>query len=506
MINQTRYVNIISGVGAGTGVAQRSITLRLLTQNSLVPPNVIFQFSNPDDVGSIFGLTSEEYLRSLQYLPFVSKNITSPKSISFARWVNVAIPAMVVGDSVTKSLAQFIPITAGTLSILSNGVVVPITTISFATAADLTAVATILQTAIRTSTDTQLVTATVTYNTNTNQFILSGATSGTGVLSVVPTGLSTDVSTLVGWTTGGTVLVAGQASDTPLAAITKSVAINNNFATISICTPATPLANTDIASISLWIASQNNNYVYSFATLASNLQTIFPLIKANSGTAIHVLSATQPNDYIEQDPACIAAATDYTAANSTQNFMFNQFPSQNITANDDATANLYDANRANYIGQTQVDGGDLSFYQRGVLCGGTNDATDMNTYYNEIWMKSSISANIFSLLLNSAIVPATPNGSAAILLSIQEIVSNAKTNGVISVGNSLSSVQQQSINNLAGDTNAWRQVQTIGYWLNVTFSSQTNVNSGLVEWFANYILIYAKNNAIRSVTGSDVLI
>jgi hypothetical protein len=77
---------------------------------------------------------------------------------------------------------------------------------------------------------------------------------------------------------------------------------------------------------------------------------------------------------------------------------------------------------------------------------------------------------------------------------------------VISAGKSLTTVQQQYISQISGDTTAWRQVANIGYWLNVTFSSFVNPNSFLTEWQANYTLIYSKNDAIRSVQGNDVLI
>lgn len=507
MISQTRYVDIISGVGAGAGVAARQMILRLITQNTLVPPGVVLEFTSSDDVGSYFGLTSEEYLRSVMYFSFISKNITSPTRISFARWVDIAIAPMIIGDAVEKTLSQFTAISTGTLTLNSNGTPVTFGPINFTGVSNLTAAATILQTALRASLDPQLAaTSTVTYNTNTNQFVLTGVITGTGNLTAVPTSLSTDISALLGWTTGGTVIVAGQIADTPLLAVTKSVAVSNNFATFSLCTPATPLLNSDITAIAQWTDSQNNNYVYSLSTPESNVQALFALIKGYSGVGINNLSATQPNDYIEQVPADIAAATDYTAANSTQNFMFYQFPNLNVTASDDTNANLLDANRSNYIGITQTNGQTLSFYQRGVLCGGATAATDMNTFYNEIYLKSDIGSSLFTFFLTASIVPATVSGAASLRLVIQDPITRAKNSGIIAAGSSLTVEQQQYITSLSADPNAWRQIQSIGYWLNVIFNSQINANSGLTEWFANYVLIYAKNNAIRSVTGNDVLI
>jgi hypothetical protein len=76
---------------------------------------------------------------------------------------------------------------------------------------------------------------------------------------------------------------------------------------------------------------------------------------------------------------------------------------------------------------------------------------------------------------------------------------------VISVGKTLTAVQQQYITSLSADPTAWRQVQTIGYWVTISFSSYVT-SDGRTEWQANYTLIYSKDDNIRLVNGSDVMI
>lgn len=508
MISQSRYINIISGVGAGASVAQRQLLLRLITQNALLPPGIVAEFSSSDSVGAYFGLQSEEYKRALSHLGFVSKSIKSPQKISFARWASVAIAPTIVGDSLAKTLQQFQPLTAATLSLSFAGTTYAVGPINFTTATNLTQAAGLIQTAVQgvASAPAQLANATVTFNTNTNQFVLTGATVGSGVITPVPTGLSTDISGLLGWTTTGAVVVAGQAADTALAAVQKSAAISNNFGSYAFCTPSTPLQNSDIASVAAWNDSQNNAYMYTVATTLANLSALYALVGGYSGVALNVLSTTQANDFVEQCPADILAATDYTTVNATQNYMYYQFANRNVTVSDDTTANTVDGLRGNYIGVTQSAGQLLAFYQRGVLCGGSTAAVDMNTYANEMWLKSYITAQLLSLLLAVPIVPADIDGQATILGIIQGAVDTAKNNGVISKGKTLTVVQQQYISQISGDANAWRQVSNIGYWLNVTFLSEVNPNSGITEWYAQYTLIYSKNDAIRSVQGSDVLI
>lgn len=508
MISQSRYINIISGVGAGQSVAQRQLILRLITQNALLPPGIVAEFSNSDSVGAYFGTASEEYYRALAYFKFVSKAIKSPQRMSFARWASVAIAPTIVGDALAKTLSQFQPLTAATLSLSVGGTTYPVGPINFTTATNLTQVAGLIQTAVQGAANApaQLAGATVTFNSNTNQFVLTGATTGTGLITPIPTGLASDIAGILGWTTTGSVVVGGQAADTAVVAAQKSAAISNNFGSFAYTTPSVALANSDIAAIATWNDSQNNSYMYCVATPLSNLSALYALVKGYSGCALHVLSTSQSNDYVEQSPAEILAATDYTQPAANQNYMFYNFASRNTTVSDDTTANTVDALRGNYIGVTQSAGSPLAFFQRGVLCGGSTAAVDMNTYANEMWLKSAIFANLMSLLLNSPIVPADIDGQASIIAVIQSQVDVARANGVISKGKTLTVVQQQYIGQISGDANAWRQVQNIGFWLNVTFASTVNPNSGLTEWYASYQLIYSKGDAIRSVQGSDILI
>lgn len=506
MISQNRYIKIVSGVGAASVVAQRQLIMRIITQNPVIPPGIVIEFSTADAVGAYFGTSSEEYLRAVAYFKFVSKSVVSPSLLSFARWVNQAIAPTIVGDSFGKDIASFAGVTAGTLTINIGNAAVNISAIDLSQAANLTAVASALQVKLRATADPQLTSATVTYNTNTNQFTVVGTITGSGVMTVTPTGLATDISQITGLATGSTVIVSGQAADTAAVAVAKSASISNNMGSFIFTTPLTPFANTDIVAIATWNDSQNNMYIYSVATSAANMGTLYPLVQGLSGCALNLISSTALNDYIEQSPCEILAATNFNAANGTQNYMFYQFASRNITVSDDTTADTMDSLRANYIGVTQSAGQPLAFYQRGLLCGGATAAVDMNVYANEMWLKSAIGATSLSLLIAMPTVPANPTGGAMFLGVYQEILTLAGNNGTFSPGKTITAVQKQYITQVTGDSNAWRQVQTIGYWIDVSFSSYTNNNTGLTEWQATYKLVYSKGDAIRFVSGQDIMI
>jgi hypothetical protein len=205
-------------------------------------------------------------------------------------------------------------------------------------------------------------------------------------------------------------------------------------------------------------------------------------------------------------PGKIAASTVYSNRNVSQNYMFQQDPSVTPSVQDDTDANTYDALRINYMGLTQENGQTIAFYQTGVAMGGSTAPTDMNVYVNEIWFRADIQDNIMTLLLSVPQVPTNNKGRAMLFGVIQASVDAALFNGVISVGETFTQTQIQYIQNIVGDTGqAAAQVQTTGYWINITFSSSVNSN-GAVVWQANYTIIYAKDNAIRKVVGSHILI
>ncbi len=504
MISQKRYVNIVSGVGAGAVAAERKLIMRVMTRNSMLPPGLVFEFSDVNVVADFFGQQSEEYKRALKYLGFINKNIQSPRTISFARWVSEPIPSMVVGDSMAKNLAGLAAQNAGQLTVNFGGQREVLTGIDLSSATNLNKVAELLTDVF----DAKWAGTAVTFNTNTNIFELSssGAGPASPSISITPTEDVADLAIRLGWGTSGSVLVAGQGADEPSVALQKSAGVSNNFGSVVFANSEGFLTIEQIAAVAEWNHAQNNMYMYSVPVPLSQLAQVFTAVRGFSGTALNVLSVTALNDYIEQAPCEIIAATNYNQPAANQNFMFYQFADRNVTVSDDPTADLADRNRGNYIGVTQNAGQSLAFYQRGILCGGSQAAVDMNIYANEMWLKSAISSSFLTLFLAVGAVPANDDGASTLLAVLQPTLTLAGNNGVFSYGKQLTAVQKEYIGQITGDRDAWRQVQSLGYWLDIGFESYVNQNTGLTEWKAVYQLIYSKGDVIRLVEGSDVMI
>lgn len=110
-----------------------------------------------------------------------------------------------------------------------------------------------------------------------------------------------------------------------------------------------------------------------------------------------------------------------------------------------------------------------------------------------------------SLLLSVNRVPANDNGRSQILAIIQSKINQALENGTISIGKTLTTVQQLYITELTGDELAWQQVQNIGYWIDCWMESYVS-QDGRTEFKAVYRLIYSKDDAVRKVEGTHTLI
>lgn len=499
-ISLKRFVDITSGVGGGAGVRLRDLILRLFSTDTRVPANTVIEMTNADDVGAYFGTTSPEYLRAVFYFGFISKLIVAPKKISFSRFADIAAAARIYGAKKVFAVSQFKGITTGSFKLTLGAYTADVTGLNFSAATTLSNIASTLQTAIRAvvAGGTDWTSATVTYNATANRFELVGGVVGAEAVATAAAATGADVRALLGWDATG-VFSPGVAAQEPLDAFLASVQVSDNFGSFAFI-PA--LTANQVAAV----ASQNDTYNVKFMYLvpiaAGDAASYYGALSGLSGVAT-VLSPLA-TEYPELLPAMILAATDYSRRNSVQNYMFQQ-ATLTASVSDDPTATTMDNARVNYYGRTQTAGQYIDFFQRGVMMGLAVDPVDMNTYANEMWFKDAAGARIMELLLSLARVSANATGRSQLLAVLQSVIETATFNGTISIGKPLNMTQKLYIAQMTGDQEAWQQVYRLGYWLDCVLQSFATVD-GRTEWKAVYTLIYSKDDAIRKVEGSHVLI
>lgn len=495
-IRFTKYVQIESAIGGNSAAQERDLILRLITTNNLVPIDTTIEFDTADEVGTYFGTTSEEYKRAVFYFGWISKNGTRPSKISFAHWASAAIAPRVYGRKGAQALATWTAITNGSFGITLGGTTHALTGLDFSGAANLAAVAAIIQTALNALSGTMWTAASVAFDATGPAFNLVGGLTGAANVLITAGGSGTDIASQLGWLAGA-ILAPGSGVQTITNMLIYTTSLSNNFGSFAFL-PS--LTDSQVLEAATWNDGTDPNilFMYLLPTSAANAQAYYTALSGLEGTAITL--STVASEYPEQVPGMILAATDYTARNSVQNYMFQVF-TLTPTVTTDADSDTYDAIRVNYYGQTQTAGRLLQFYQRGNLMGlATTDPVDQNVYANEMWLKDAAGASIMSLLIALAKISANAAGRIQILGVLQGVINQGLLNGTISVFKTLDDIQKLYITEQTGDSKAWYQVQNSGYWLDVRFVKRDD------QYVAIYTLIYSKDDVVRKVEGRHILI
>lgn len=286
----------------------------------------------------------------------------------------------------------------------------------------------------------------------------------------------------------------GTSSETPVEALTRVDGTNDNFG--SFCFIET-LSDENIAAVAAWVKAGNYKYLYSLSAATADVEALATDLSGNVGT---ILTADANAAQAHFMPMAIFAATDYSRPNAVKNFMYQKFDAETASVTDDTTADAYDALYINYLGTTQQAGKIIKFYQNGFML----DGADVAPYCNEVWLKDAISTEFMNLLLALDMIPANEQGAAIASNAIQSVIAEALNNGTISPNKPLTNTQKAYITQVSGDPDAWRDVGSIGYWLDVVITSEVVDNA--TQYIAKYTLIYSKGDSIRKVEGSDILI
>jgi hypothetical protein len=499
-IDINRYVSITSGVGGGAAVRARDFILRLFSVDPRVPSGAVVEMESSDDVATFFGTSSPEYLRAVQYFGYLSTSISKPEKISFSRWADIASAARIYGASATRTVSQFSSVTAGAIKLTIGTYTADVTGLGLNVATTLSQVASILQTAIRavSAGGAQWTGATVTYNAVSSRFELVSGATGAAAISTAAPASGTDIRTLIGWDSTA-IFSAGVAAQEPVDALIASVGVSDNFGSFAF---QTTLTTEQILAVSQQNDTYNNKFLYLLRTAQADAASYYAALKGLSGVCATL--ASYSNQFDELLPACELASTDYSKRDAAKGYMYIQ-AALTPTVLDGATATLMENSRVNFYGRTQTAGQFLDFYQRGVLMGLATDAVDINTYANEIWLKDAMLTSWMSLQLAKQGISANTRGRAEGLATMQDVIDRGLRNGTISVGKPLNVNQRLYVTSSTGDDNAWLQVQNIGYWMGLNFESYVTTD-GRTEWKAVYTLIYSKDDKVRKVEGTHILI
>lgn len=493
-IDIKKYIDITSGVAGASATSRRDLLQRIFTNNVLVPVNSFIEITTLEEVGNFFGTASEEYQRAVEYFSFVSKSSTRNDKISYAGYSLVPVAARIIGNQQAQSLADLQAFTTAEITLTMGGIGGSTgATIDLSATANIDAAMTVIQVALRALDVSVLFTSlTVTYDAVAQRVIMVAGENGENeiiITSVTPGFLDT-----LGWAVGAGIS-DGTAGDTITDILSESASASDNFGSYLF---AQTLSLAQVTQSAEWNHAQNVKYMYMVPVTAVNSQLWSDTLANLSGTAL-TLNTEATGDYSESIPGILLGATDYDGVNSTKNYMY-QIVNYPISVDDTATSDAIDELRINYNGQTQQAGQEIFFYQRGFLMGTQSAPIDMNVFANEMWFKDAITVALMNMQLALEKVSANTTGRLTIINTIQSQISVAFTNGTISIGKVFDATQIAAIKALTNSDQAASQVQNAGYWLEVDFVKDGD------ETNAVYTLIYSKDDVVRKITGSQILI
>jgi hypothetical protein len=497
-IRQEKYIDITSGVGGKSAVSTRELIARIFTPNPLCKPKTVYEFNDADSVMQFFGASSIEYKHATRYFGFVTKNISKAKKISFFRHLANDINASVestleINDySANGNIVMSLTTSGG-----GESYDIPMDLGEYDNVND---VANALLLKIQ-------PTVNCTVDVVDGKYIKVSVTTladGTSA-RVLEISFSGDVADTIGISANSNPNVAVYVQGlSPMGTASLSDSISDNYGSFYFV--GSTITKEEAREVALWNKTKNYKYLYIVGrtgytndngVLVGDVKEWADKdsgIGGITGSALYAYKTT--SDCIEAIPAALFATTDYSRANTTKTFMYQQEDAIPAAITNDANANELDALYVNYMGVTQSAGGLIQFIQNGF----NMDGVDTAVYCNEVWMKASFWTAIMNLFLAVEKVPANDDGAGQIKTVMMDTITTALRNGTIQPRKNLTITQKVYIGQVLNDTEAWKNVFNDGYVLDIVIEP---VND---QYIAKYILVYSKGDAIRKVEGSDILI
>jgi len=423
----SRIVSVsVSLTPAGAQAQSLSNLLLLGTSTVIDTTERSRSYATLTEVATDFGTTSEEYLAAAKWFA----QSPQPTEIIMGRWLKTAASGGLRGGPLSAAqrvMSVWTAITNGGFKIAKDGAPeTNITGLNFSGAANLNAVAGIIQAA--------LTGITCVWNANYGRFefqsTTTGATSTIGFL-VAPTA-GTDISATLGATAAfsGAYLYVGAAAETAIAAVTLFEA-NLGQQWYGLNVPAA--VNADHLSIAAFIEGTDTKHVYGLTTLeggvivaATTSDIAYQLKQLGYKRTITQYSSSDPNAVVSALARMLT--TDYRASNTVITLMFKQEPGVVAENLNSGQANAAQAKNANVF---VAYNNETAILQYGVMA----DGTFFDIVTGTDWLALDIQRTLYNLLYTSTTkIPQTDEGMQLLTSAVEAVCSQGVINGLLAPG------------------------------------------------------------------------
>lgn len=414
----------------------------MLTTNAAVPIGTLLPFSTAADVGTFFGLSSDEYTQAQIYFNGFDNSTKKPGRLFFAQYNTSAVSAYLRGASMAGvTLAQLQALTPSTISLTVDGTLKTSSSINLSAATSFSNAATIIAAAFTGGPN-------VTYDAQRNAFVFTSTT--TGPTSTITVASTSTMATGLGLTAAaGATLSQGAAIATPTTAM--PVYANASGQWVQFMTLFEPVT-ADKLSFSQWTNSQNNRYAYigwdtdANAAVAGSTTTWLAGVVTNTYSgSIGVYKAENKASFI----LGAIASIDFTRLNGRSTLAFKSQSGLAADVTDATTATNLKANGYNFYGDYATASQDFVFLYPGQVSG---KFQWIDTYINQIWLNNALQQAMVNMLTQVTSVPYNQEGYNLIRSACMDPINAALNFGAIRPGVTLSAAQASAVDNAAGFT------------------------------------------------------
>lgn len=424
-ISRLIHVSVnLTPAGAST---QDISTLLILGSSTVIDTKErIRTYEDIASIASDFGTSAPEYAAAVLWF----EQVPQPSRLSIGRWVNApASGGLRCGPlaAADQAISSWQAITAGSFKVAVDGAgAADITGLNFSAAANLNAVAAII--------DTALAGGTVVWNATYGRFeftsSVTGATSAISFLQAAATGTDISVKIAGRSTSSGAYVFQGQAAETALNAV---VLYELDYGQTWYALTILAAVDADHLAVAPFIEASNTKHIYGITTAEAGV-----LVPSDTSNIAYLLKQLAYNrtftQYSSSNLYAVVSAlarlltVDYNGNSTVITLMYKQEPGIVPEALNSIQVNALESFFANVF--TQYDN-NTAILERGTMASGV--FADIVTGTD--WMALNIQTNIYNLLYTSTTkIPQTNAGMHLIATTIEAVLSQAVINGLLAPG------------------------------------------------------------------------
>jgi Protein of unknown function (DUF3383) len=480
-ISANRYVSAIPNV-LRTGGNPLSPNAVFVTENQSIPVGTVQGFPNVTAVENWFGPEAPESILANVYFSGYSQANSLPGILYFAQFNPGAIPGYLRGGALTGVTLTELQGLSGSLTIVIDGVSHVSEAINLASASSFTNAAALIQTGVQGGTPS--TTATVTYDSLRNAFVITSSTTGASSSVVYPTTDSLATGLLLTSATGA-IEAPGAAAGVPASIMNGIVEAQQNW--VSFLTVTDPDAGAEPPTVKLefaaWVTGASpagqERFVYvawdsDQAPAASDDATssFGAIIEAGDYNGVHVVwdqTAGQKAAFV----CGTTASLDTTETNGRITYDYKSQAGLVADVTSDTIAENLEANGYNFYGDAANSTNTWLFYQPGSVSGAW---LWLDEYVDQILMNADFQTALIALLTSVKSIPYNNTGYALLRSACLPVIAKYLNFGAIQAGVELSQTQAQEVNTAAGVVIA-PTLESLGWYLQILpASAQTRGN------------------------------